>query len=140
MYCINFEHFQVDICVIMVRFLHSPTYLWIHTKTSYYFTQTEQIRNMYNCIHNSVLMYRVYGACRNLSVLLQPPLGLGTSTNGWWWWINVIAVNWQVPYLLADRPHLRIGCTPNFQWFSWKKKTVRLSTGINKPKFEINKS
>ena len=27
-----------------------------------------------------------------------------------------------IPYLPADRPHPRIGRTPNFQWFSWEKK------------------
>ena len=43
-------------------------------------------------------------------------------------------------YLPADRPHPRIGHTPNFQWFSWEKKIVRSSTRINKPKFEINNS
>ena len=45
-----------------------------------------------------------------------------------------------IPYLPADRPHPRIGHTPNFQWFSWEKKIVRSSTRINKPKFEINNS
>ena len=27
-----------------------------------------------------------------------------------------------ISYLPADRPHPRIGHTPNFQWFSWEKK------------------
>ena len=37
--------------------------------------------------------------------------------------------NWNthnIPYLPADRPHPRIGRTPNFQWFSWGKKIVEV--------------
>ena len=33
---------------------------------------------------------------------------------------------WKLPYLPADRPHPRIGRTPNFQWFSWEKKIVEV--------------
>ena len=31
-----------------------------------------------------------------------------------------------LPYLPADRPHPRIGRTPNFQWFSWEKKSCEV--------------
>ena len=34
----------------------------------------------------------------------------------------------------------QLGRIPNFQWFSWGKKIVRSSAGINKAKFEINNS
>ena len=39
---------------------------------------------------------------------------------------NLIIPNNNIPYLPADRPHPRIGRTPNFQWFSWEKKIVEV--------------
>ena len=46
----------------------------------------------------------------------------------------------EISLLFGYRIYPRIGRTPNFQWFSWEKKMVSSSTGINKAKFEINNS